>query len=219
MPKMFILCLAGALTLTAAACSRPSATNTGNTGAAPQQSTPSSPPFFVKFETTKGDFVIEVNPDWSPNGAAHLRELVDKKFYDGCGFFRNIPDFMVQFGMNGDPKVQAEWGNQNIPDDPVKQSNRRGYVTYAKTGLPDSRSTQLFINIKDNSMLDTMGFAPIGTVLEGMDVVDSLYKTGENPPETQSMITQQGNEYLKKQYPELDYIKTARVVEKPAAKP
>jgi cyclophilin family peptidyl-prolyl cis-trans isomerase len=217
MLKTFTLCLAGAFSLIAAGCSPTK--NIPNTKPAAQSSAPAGPPFSVKFETTKGDFVVEVNPEWAPNGAAHFRELVDKKFYDGCGFFRNIPNFMVQFGMNGDPKVQAEWGEQNIPDDQVTQSNKRGYVTYAQSGAPNSRSTQLFINFKDNSMLDQQGFAPIGTVVEGMDVVDSLYKTGENPQETQEMITRQGNEYLKKQYPELDYIKTARVVEKPAAKP
>jgi peptidyl-prolyl cis-trans isomerase A (cyclophilin A) len=220
MGKTFTLCLAGALSLAAAACSGPSTTNTQNKAkSAARESAPSGPPFYVKFETTKGDFIVEVSPDWAPNGAAHLRELVDKQFYDGCGFFRNIPNFMVQFGMNGDPKVHAQWGDQNIPDDEVKQSNQRGFVTYAQTGAPDSRSTQLFINFKDNSMLDQQGFAPIGTVVEGMDVVDSLYKTGENPQETQGMIQQNGNEYLKKKYPELDYIKTARVVPKPGANP
>jgi peptidyl-prolyl cis-trans isomerase A (cyclophilin A) len=118
--------------------------------------------------------------------------------------------------MNGDPKVHAQGGEQNIPDDPVKQSNKRGVVTYAQKGSPDSRSTQLFINFGDNSALDGQGFSPIGTVMgDGMTVVESLHKTGENPPETQGMIQQQGNEYLKKRYPELDYIKTARVVDKP----
>ena len=210
MLKTTTMRLAGALVLAAAAV-------TGlNTLVA--QDAKSTDPYYVKFETTKGDFIVEVNPEWAPNGAAHVKELVDNKFYDGCGFFRNVPDFMVQFGMNGDPKVHAEWGEKTIKDDPVKKSNKRGFVTYAQTGAPNSRSTQLFINHRDNSFLDSQRFAPIGIVVEGMTVVDSLYKTGENPGETQSMIKSQGNEYLKKKYPQLDYIKTARIVEKPKAK-
>lgn len=208
MLKTTTLCLAVALALTTAACSGPET-------AATKDSPPLGPPFYVKFETTKGDFTVEVKPDWAPNGVSHFAELVESKFYDGCGFFRNIPDFMVQFGMNGDPKVQAKLGEKTISDDPVKQSNQRGVVTYAQTGAPNSRSAQLFINLKDNSFLDGDGFAPIGTVVEGMDVVDSLYKTGENPQETQGMIKEQGNEYLKKKYPDLDYIKTARIVTRP----
>ncbi|QDT56485.1 Peptidyl-prolyl cis-trans isomerase A precursor [Caulifigura coniformis] len=214
MLKSFTLCLAGAIALTAAACSRTE--NPANSNGAAAES---APPYYVKFETTKGDFLVEIHPDWAPNGAAHLKELVEKNFYDGCGFFRNVPGFMVQFGMNGDPKVHAEWGEKTIKDDPVHGSNARGVVTYAQTGLPNSRSTQLFINHADNSFLDSQGFSPIGTVVEGLSVVDSLHQTGENPPETQGMIQEQGNEYLKKKYPELDYIKTARIVAKPAEKP
>jgi peptidyl-prolyl cis-trans isomerase A (cyclophilin A) len=209
MLKTITMCLTGALVLAA-------------TSAGPQtlvaQDAAANAPFYVKFETTKGDFIVEVNPEWAPNGAAHVKELVEKKYYDNCGFFRNVPNFMVQFGMNGDTKLQAEWGEKTIKDDPVKRSNKRGFVTYAQTGSPNSRSTQLFINHGDNSFLDDQRFAPVGVVVEGMTVVDSLYKTGENPPETQGMIKQQGNDYLKKKYPQLDYIKTARIVPKPAAK-
>jgi len=210
MLKSITMCFTGALVLAAAACSGPESLVA--------QDAKAGAPFYVKFETTKGDFILEVNPEWAPNGAAHLKELVEAKFYDGCGFFRNVPDFMVQFGMNGDPKVHAQWGDKTIKDDPVKRSNKRGFVTYAQTGAPNSRSTQLFINHGDNSFLDGQRFAPIGVIVEGMTVVDALYKTGENPPETQGMIKEQGNEYLKKKYPQLDYIKTARIVEKPAAK-
>lgn len=219
MLKTITLCLTGALVLAAAGCNRPETVTIPNDGKPVAQDSAAAaaagPPFYVKFETTKGDFVLEVRPDWAPNGAAHFKELVEKNFYDGCGFFRNIPGFMVQFGMNGDPKVHAEWGEKNIQDDPVKQSNTRGIVTYAQTGAPNSRSTQLFINFGDNSPLDQQGFSPIGSIVQGMEVVDGLHKTGENPPESQEMIRQQGNEYLKKRYPELDYIKTARVVPKP----
>jgi len=210
MLKSITLCFAGALVMAAAACSGPEAVVA--------QDAKASAPFYVKFETTKGDFVVEVNPEWAPNGAAHVKELVEQKFYDGCGFFRNVDGFMVQFGMNGDPKVHAAWGEKTIKDDPVgKRSNKRGFVTYAQTGAPNSRSTQLFVNHGNNSFLDDR-FAPIGVIVEGMTVVDSLYKTGENPPEVQGMVKEQGNEYLKKKYPQLDYIKTARIVEKPAAK-
>jgi cyclophilin family peptidyl-prolyl cis-trans isomerase len=206
MLKTITMCLTGAVVLAAAA----------GWGPLVAQDAAANAPFYVKFETTKGDFIVEVNPEWAPNGAAHVKELVEKKFYDGCGFFRNVPNFMVQFGMNGDPKVQAEWGEKTIKDDPVKRSNKRGFVTYAQTAAPNSRSTQLFINFGDNSFLDGMRFAPIGVVVEGMTVVDSLHKTGENPGETQEMIKKQGNEYLKAKYPQLDYIKTARIVPKPA---
>ncbi len=210
MLKTITMCFAGALVMASAACSGPEALVAQDAKAAEA--------FYVKFETTKGDFVIEVHPDWAPNGAAHVKELIEKKFYDGCGFFRCVDGFMVQFGMNGDPKVQAEWGEKTIKDDPVKRSNKRGFVTYAQTGAPNSRSTQLFVNFGDNSFLDSQRFAPVGVIIEGMTVVDSLFKTGENPGETQGMIKEQGNEYLKKQYPKLDYIKTARIVPKPQAK-
>ncbi len=210
MLKTITTCFAGALVLAAAACSGPESLVA--------QETAAGETFYVKFETTKGDFIVEFHPDWAPNGAAHVKELVEKEFYDGVGFFRNVDGFMVQFGMSGDPKTQAEWGEKTIKDDPLKRSNKRGFVTYAQTGAPNSRSTQLFINHGDNSFLDSQRFAPVGVVIEGMTVVDSLYKTGENPPETQGMIKQQGNEYLKKKYPQLDYIKTARIVAKPAGK-
>jgi peptidyl-prolyl cis-trans isomerase A (cyclophilin A) len=172
----------------------------------------------VAFDTSKGKIVIEVHRDWAPNGADHFHQLVQEKFYDEARFFRVIEDFMVQFGMNGDPAVNSKWKEQTIQDDPVKQSNKRGFVTYAQTGAPNSRSTQLFINFGDNSFLDKQRFAPIGQVVEGMDVVDSLYNGyGEGAPSgkgpSQGKIASQGNEYLKRDFPKLDYIKTARIVE------
>lgn len=172
----------------------------------------SGEPFRVKFETTKGDFVVEVHPEWAPHGAKRLRTLVEEKFYDDVAFFRVIDGFMAHFGMHGDPEVHKKWGDDNIPDDPVKQSNTRGYVTFAQTAAPNSRSTQLFINYGDNSRLDRDRFAPVGKVVQGMDVVDKLHSGyGERP--NQGMIGSRGNAYLKGQFPNLDYIKTARIVE------
>ena len=178
---------------------------------------PAGETFLVKLETSKGDVVIEVHPDWAPNGAAHFRELVEEEFYDDCRFFRVLDGFMAQVGMNGDPAVQAQWGEATIPDDPVKESNKRGYVTYAQTAMPNSRSTQFFINYGDNSNLDRQRFAPFGKVIEGMDVVDSLYSGyGEGAPSgrgpSQGGIAQLGNEYLNAEFPMLDYIITARIV-------
>jgi len=155
--------------------------------------------------------VIEVTRKWSPVGADHFHEMVKSGFYNDCGFFRVLPGFMVQFGINGDPKVQAKRGKPTIKDDPVVESNKRGYVTYAKTGLPNSRSTQLFINFKDNKFLDNQGFSPFGKVVEGMKIVDSInseYREGPN----QGLIQRSGNEYLKEQFPKLDYIKKATIV-------
>lgn len=182
--------------------------------------------FYVKFETSKGDVVIEVHPEWAPNGAAHFKELVENKFYDECRFFRVLKDpkpFMAQVGMNGDPKVQAEWGEKTIKDDQVKKSNKRGYVTYAQTGRPNSRSTQIFFNYGDNSFLDGQRFAPFALVVEGMPVLDSLYGDyGEGAPSgrgpSQEGIGNAGNEYLNEKFPKLDYIKTARVVDKSEVK-
>jgi peptidyl-prolyl cis-trans isomerase A (cyclophilin A) len=168
----------------------------------------------VKFTTTKGDIVVEVTRAWAPNGADRFYNLVKNGFFTGVEFFRVVPDFVVQFGINGDPKIAAAWSNANITDDPVTQSNLRGYITYAQTSAPNSRSTQVFINLNDrNSGLDARGFAPFGRVVEGMDVVDKLYGGyGEQVTNLQDQIAQQGNAFLKKSFPELDSIKTAVIV-------
>jgi peptidyl-prolyl cis-trans isomerase A (cyclophilin A) len=173
--------------------------------------------FQVKFDTTKGEFVVEVTRDWAPNGADRFYNLVKNGFYDECRFFRVIKDFMVQFGINGDPKVSIKWYSARIKDDPVEKSNKRGYITYAMAG-PDTRTTQLFINFRDNSPLDNQGFAPFGKVTKGMDVVDSIYNGyGEGAPSgngpEQGRIIQEGNSYLKASFSKLDYIKTAMIVE------
>ncbi len=178
--------------------------------------------FRAKFETSKGAFVIEVTRAWAPNGADRFYNLVKNGFYDDCRFFRVVAGFMSQIGINGDPKVASAWMGANIPDDPVTQSNTRGFVTFAKTSAPNSRSTQIFINYADrNAALDAQGFAPFGKVIEGMDVADSLYSGyGDAPPRgtgpEQSLIWAQGNAYLQKDFSKLDYVKTATIVSAPA---
>jgi len=166
----------------------------------------------VRLETSKGDIDIAVHPAWAPNGSARFLELVEIGFYDDCRFFRVLPNFMAQVGISGDPNVHAKWGENTIQDDPVVESNQRGYVTFAKSGLPNSRSTQFFINFKDNSRLDSDRFSPFGRVVSGMDVALSLTSQyGETP--SQPAITQNGNAYLNSQYPNLDFIKKAYVVQ------
>jgi len=166
----------------------------------------------VKLDTSKGPVVIEVHRDWSPLGADRFYNLVKNGFYDDVRFFRVLEKFMVQFGMNGDPAIQQAWSNANFKDDPPKQSNKRGYVTFAKASAPNSRSTQVFINFVDNDFLDPQGFSPFGTVTEGMEVVDKLYSGyGRDNVPDQSRITAQGNAYLNKEYPKLDFIKKATI--------
>src|SRR5579864_8052767 len=128
--------------------------------------------FNAKFSTTKGDFVVEVHRDWSPHGADRFYNLVKMGFYDDTRFFRAIDGFMVQFGISGDPAVNTHWQEAGVPDDPVKGSNKRGFVTFAQRGTPNSRTTQIFINYGDNGRLDASRFAPFGQVTQGMDVVD-----------------------------------------------
>jgi len=169
--------------------------------------------FKAKFATSKGDFVIEVTRAWSPNGADRFYNLVKNGYYDDCRFFRVISDFMVQFGINGDSSLNQVWYKAQIADDPVKESNKRGYVTFAMTGQPNSRTTQIFINYKDNAFLDAQRFAPFGKVIEGMDVLDSLY--GEYagvPSDNQQQIQARGNAYLNKEFPRLDYVKSAAII-------
>ena len=166
----------------------------------------------AKFDTSAGVIVIEVTRAWAPLGADRFYNLVKNGFYDDVRFFRVLDGFMAQFGMNGDPAIQKVWGQNNFKDDPVKESNKRGYVTFAKTGAPDSRSTQIFINFGDNAGLDKQGFAPFGRVTDGMNVVDKLYTGyGSNNVPDQGRITTEGNAYLLKSYPKLDYIKKATI--------
>jgi peptidyl-prolyl cis-trans isomerase A (cyclophilin A) len=163
----------------------------------------------ARFDTSKGAFVVEVHRDWAPKGADRFYNLVKNGFFDDTRFFRVVPDFMVQFGINGDPNIQKNWANANITDDPVKQSNKRGYVTFATRG-PNTRTTQMFINFKDNAGLDRQGFAPFGEVVTGMDIVDKITSQyGEKP--NQGSIQAEGNAYLNKEFPKLDYIKKATI--------
>jgi peptidyl-prolyl cis-trans isomerase A (cyclophilin A) len=173
--------------------------------------------FKTKFATSEGDFVVEARREWAPLGVDRFYNLVKNGFYDGTCFFRVISGFMAQFGIHGDPKISAAWRQERIQDDPVKQSNTRGYLSYAMAG-PNTRTTQLFINYADNSRLDQMGFAPIGRVVEGQDVVDRLYASyGEGAPRgkgpDQGRMQTEGREYLTKNFPELDCITKATIVE------
>ena len=187
--------------------------------------TTSAGDFQVLLETTKGNIKLEVHPEWSPLGAERFKELVKMGFYNNVAFFRVIEGFMAQVGINGDPELHAKWKDNNIIDDPVVESNKPGYVSFAKTGAPNSRSTQFFINFGDNSNLDGMGFAPFAKVIEGMDVLNSLYKGyGEGAPSGrgphQMRVVGEGNVYLKKEFPMLDYIKKATIIgEAPAKAP
>lgn len=171
----------------------------------------------VQLETTKGPVVILVHRDWSPIGADHFYELVKAGFYNNNAIFRALPGFVMQWGINGDPSVTNKW-RETIKDDPPKVSNKIGTIVFAKTGQPDSRTTQVFINLGDNSAaLDAQGFTPFGEVIQGMDNVMKFYSGyGEGQPQgegpSQGSIEQIGNEYLKQHYPKLDYIETARIV-------
>jgi peptidyl-prolyl cis-trans isomerase A (cyclophilin A) len=167
----------------------------------------------VRLDTSAGPVVIQVTRAWAPLGADRFYNLVKNGFYDGVRFFRVIPGFMAQGGMNGDPAIQKVWGRANFQDDPVKQSNKRGFVTFAKTGAPNSRSTQIFINYGDNGNLDSQGFAPFGQVVSGMEAVDK-FEAYKNVPD-QGMITAEGNAYLQRDYPKLTVIKKATI--EPAA--
>ena len=181
----------------------------------------------VKLETTKGDVIIQVHNEWSPMGADHFYELVTKGYYDNNAFFRAIKGFVVQFGMNGDPKVTARWNGVHVLDDPPKKtSNKAGTVTFAQTSMPNSRTTHIFINLADNSeALDSMNFTPFGEVISGMENVSNLYMGyGDGPPDghgpDQEALAHGGNAYLQKAFPNLDYIKKATVIDPPPpAKP
>jgi peptidyl-prolyl cis-trans isomerase A (cyclophilin A) len=164
----------------------------------------------VQFTTTKGNVVIEIHRDWAPLGADRFYNLVRAGFFNDAAFFRVVPNFIVQFGLGPNPAVNKVWQNANFRDDPVKESNKRGTLTFATAG-PNTRTTQLFINLKDNAPLDAQGFAPFGTVVEGMDIVDKIYPGyGERP--AQDKITNEGKAYVDKNFPQLDRITAAKVL-------
>jgi peptidyl-prolyl cis-trans isomerase A (cyclophilin A) len=176
--------------------------------------------FKAQFTTTKGDFVVEVHRDWSPNGADRFYILVKNGFYDGVAFYRVMPNFMAQFGISGNPKIEAAWAHANIRDEPVKKGNTRGRITYAMLGPnTNSRTTEVFINFRDNSYLDKDGFAAFGEVTEGMDVVDKFYSGYGNIQEqpggrgpSVDKLNAEGSAYLTKYFPQLDTIKSAKVM-------
>jgi peptidyl-prolyl cis-trans isomerase A (cyclophilin A) len=202
-----LLAFAGAAVL-ATACTEKSAPPP------PAKTVAATPPpdsFRVTFETSRGPFVVAVQRSWAPKGADRFRELVQAGFFDDDRFFRVVPGFVAQFGINDKAKVNDEWDGKRIVDDSVKQSNRRGTIVFATQG-PNTRTHQLFINLADNERLDRMGFAPIGRVVQGMAVVDSLYSGYGDSPD-QQFIQTIGNSYLTRTFPKLDYIKTAKITE------
>jgi peptidyl-prolyl cis-trans isomerase A (cyclophilin A) len=186
--------------------------NLGNPAALTEQA-PAT--YKARFDTSKGVFVVDVRREWAPVGADRFYNLVKNGFYDENRFFRVISGFMVQFGINGNPQVSAPWRNAQIKDDPVKQSNKRGFITFATSG-PNSRTTQVFINFGDNSRLDGMGFASFGQVSSGMNVVDQLYADyGEGAPSgrgpNQGRMQGEGNAYLTRDFPNLDFVRKATI--------
>jgi peptidyl-prolyl cis-trans isomerase A (cyclophilin A) len=167
--------------------------------------------YAVVFTTTKGSFTVTVHRRWSPHGADRFYNLVRARFYDGDEFFRVVKGFVVQFGISGYPAVSTAWLNATIKDDPVKASNTRGTITFADAG-PDTRTTQVFVNLGNNASLDKQGFSPFGRVTSGMSVVAKLYSGyGEAVTNLQGDIATQGNSFLRKHFPKLDRILRARI--------
>ena len=218
-----------ALILSAAACDKaPAPADKAAAPPAGAAATPAAPPsdallhpvaakfmasgpdsFAVHFVTSRGAFDLTIHRDWSPKGTDRLYYLFSNNYYDGIRFFRVMKGFMAQFGMAGDTGVERAWKDLDLSDEPVKHSNKRGTLTFADAG-PNTRSTQLFINFGDNGQLDQGGFTPVGAVTNGMGVVDSLY-TGYGESPDQGKITSEGNAYLAREFPRLDYIITAHV--------
>jgi peptidyl-prolyl cis-trans isomerase A (cyclophilin A) len=223
--KSTALCLAAVQLLLLAACSKPSEQpKTAEEKPSPPAQPAAPPPsaeapttapgqapanFKVRFDTSKGPFVVEVHRDWAPIGVDRFYQLVKSGYFDGARFFRVVPNFVVQFGLAADPAITKKW-DKPIADDPVVQSNRLGSIVYATAG-PNTRTTQLFINLRSNQSLDSQGFAPFGMVVgDGMTVVQQIYSGyGEKPD--QDAITNRGNAYLNANFPKLDYIKKATI--------
>jgi peptidyl-prolyl cis-trans isomerase A (cyclophilin A) len=217
-----VLGLFAAAAVTKAEDTRPAVTNAKPASVSPGFADPAKltakapETFNVQFNTTKGKFTVEVTRSLAPNGADRFYNLVRSGYFTDVAFFRVIPGFMCQFGIHGDPSVSAKWREARIPDDPVKGSNTRGTITFATAG-PNTRTTQLFINFANNVNLDGMGFSPFGKVIAGMDVVDKINgEYGDGPPggngPDQSRIQMEGKAYLKKDFPNLDCIKSATIV-------
>jgi peptidyl-prolyl cis-trans isomerase A (cyclophilin A) len=175
--------------------------------------------FTAKFKTSKGAFDVKFRREWAPNGVDRVYNLIEVGYFEDVAFFRVIDGFMAQFGLHGEPKVNEAWADAPIEDDPVEKSNTRGMVTFAQKKSPNSRTTQMFINFTDNSTLDKQGFAPVGKVEgEGMTVVDKIYagygesrlRGGKGPP--QGKVKSKGNDFLKKNFPKMDYIESVEIV-------
>ena len=198
-----------ALTLVCGACSSGGGnSSTEEFAPVPNETAPDQ--FKVRFETTKGNVVIQVERAWAPLGADRFYTLVKTGYLNGDRFFRVVPNFIIQFGLSPDPKLTARWRQANLKDDPVREHNMRGTVSFATAGA-NTRTTQLFINTNDNQRLDAVGFAPFGRVIDGMSVVDQIFAGyGEKPD--QPRIEAEGNAYLEKEFPNLDYIKAAVVM-------
>lgn len=235
MTKQFLFCTFVVAALPSPGCKKPAGEPPTQiaqpVAAAPAPSAPAEKPsllkvaafkeqapatYRAKFTTSKGNFVVEVQRDWAPQGADRFFNLVKSGYFNSARFFRVIKAFMVQWGIHGQSDVNAVWRNANIPDDPVKQSNKRGFITFATAG-PNTRTTQVFINYADNAQLDGMGFAPFGKVSSGMEVVDGLYGGyGEGAPQgmgpNQGRMQSEGNAYLARDFPNLDYIVDATIV-------
>lgn len=180
--------------------------------ASPEMNKTAPDEFRAKFETSAGDFVVDAKRELSPNGVDRFYNLVRNGFFNEQRFFRLVPGFIVQWGMHGDPEVTAKWQDATIQDDPVKINNTSGTITFAKTGRPNSRTTQLFINFGNNGNLDGQGFAPFGTIMEGMEAVQAINAEYQQKP-SQQQIGLKGNKYLNKLFPNLDYIKSAYILE------
>jgi peptidyl-prolyl cis-trans isomerase A (cyclophilin A) len=218
-PHLRRLCAVLAVSLIAIACSKdpppPQGSDT-TSRASSGASTPAPDSFRVAFETTRGNFAVDVIRAWSPRGVDRFHELVSAGYFTDVAFFRVLPGFVAQFGMHGDPATNRRWDDRPIPDDPVVESNKRGTIVFATAG-PNTRGNQFFINYSDNSRLDAQGFSPFGRVVEGMRVVDSIYAGYGEAPD-QARIAAEGNVYLKREFPRLDYIKSARIVGRASAR-
>jgi peptidyl-prolyl cis-trans isomerase A (cyclophilin A) len=210
MKRIVIHAAAGALLVVAAACRPVGAQDSGGlrNPAGLIEQAPAT--FEAAFDTSKGRFVVNVHREWAPIGADRFYNLVKSGFFDDVRFFRVVAGQLAQFGMHGDPAVQDAWRDAAVNDDPVRHGNMRGTVSFASRG-PDTRTTQLFVNLRDNSAYDRLGFAPFAEVVTGMDVVDGLYSGYEERPD-QGLIDAEGNAYLVREFPSLDYIKKAAIV-------
>jgi peptidyl-prolyl cis-trans isomerase A (cyclophilin A) len=173
--------------------------------------------FRVKFQTSQGDFVVEATRAWAPHGVDRFHELIRKRYFDQSRFFRVVAGFIAQFGVHRDFNVHETWRQFFIVDDPRKEKNMRGTLAFAQSG-PNTRATEIFINLADNPMLDEQGFVPFGLVVEGMDVVDKFYSGyGEVRPVGKEIdpgrVEEEANEYLVPRFPKLDYVKRAIFVQ------